>query len=254
MGGAFCFEFRKKRSNDQSPLLHFKRRRSDPSSKHLDPTGRWNISAWHYDRRCEVAMDQQTHSGKFENMLELAIADTVKFRRLQENDSAEFHALVQANIDRLSVWCPWLDEVETIEKTRSYLRRKIDRFKAGDGLPAGLFESGILIGFIALEFIDKMNLTTEIGYWLDARVEGRGLVTAACRKLIDHSFGELKLERVQIRCAVENRRSRSIPERLGFTLEGVLRHRERLGDRTVDLAMYGMLASEWDSRRDRSAI
>jgi ribosomal-protein-serine acetyltransferase len=45
---------------------------------------------------------------------------------------------------------------------------------------------------------------------------------------------------------VDNRRSRSIPERLGFRQEGVLRKAELVGDRYVDHIVYVTLASEWE--------
>lgn len=178
-------------------------------------------------------------------VFKLDITESVQIRSLQERDAEEFFELVQANIYRLSKWCPWLEEVDTIEKTVQYLRGKIERYQTGDGLSCGFFDNGRLVGFIALEYVDKRNLVTEIGYWLDEKVEGRGLVTAACVNLIGYSFEHLRLERVQIRCAVENVRSRAIPEKLGFKIEGILRRSERLRDRTVDLAVYGMLRSEW---------
>jgi ribosomal-protein-serine acetyltransferase len=53
------------------------------------------------------------------------------------------------------------------------------------------------------------------------------------------------LHRVEIQAAVDNRRSRAIPERLGFREEGVRREAERIGERYNDLAVYAMLASEW---------
>ena len=101
---------------------------------------------------------------------------------------------------------------------------------------------------MALEYIDRVNKVTEIGYWLDEHAVGRGLVTNACRRFIDHAFANLNLERVQIRCASENLRSRAIPEKLGFTQEGVLRRCERLHDRIVDLVVYEIRKGEWTLR------
>ena len=70
-------------------------------------------------------------------------------------------------------------------------------------------------------------------------------MTTACRAYVDHAFTRLDVHRVEIRCAVENRRSRAIPERLGFRLEGTLRDAEWLYDHFVDSVVYGMLADEW---------
>ena len=66
-------------------------------------------------------------------------------------------------------------------------------------------------------------------------------MTNCCRTLIQHAFDVWKLNRVTIECATENARSRAIPERLGFKLEGIVRGIEWLQDRYVDHAMYGLL-------------
>ena len=50
---------------------------------------------------------------------------------------------------------------------------------------------------------------------------------------------------MEILCATGNTRSRAIPERLGFTQEGIIRQAERFNDHYNDLVVYGMLASEW---------
>jgi ribosomal-protein-serine acetyltransferase len=63
--------------------------------------------------------------------------------------------------------------------------------------------------------------------------------------LVDYAFNELGLNRLEIRCATENTKSRAIPQRLGFKQEGTIRQAEWLYDHYVDLVVYGILASEW---------
>ena len=86
---------------------------------------------------------------------------------------------------------------------------------------------------------------TSLGYWIGEAYQGRGLVTASCRALITHAFDEARLNRVEIRCAVENRKSRAIPARLGFRQEGLLRDAEWLYDHFVDHVVYATLVKEW---------
>ncbi len=70
-------------------------------------------------------------------------------------------------------------------------------------------------------------------------------MTKACSALSSYAFDELELNRVEIRCATENKRSRAIPEKLRFTQEGIVRKAEWLYDHYVDLVVYGMLAEQW---------
>jgi ribosomal-protein-serine acetyltransferase len=97
--------------------------------------------------------------------------------------------------------------------------------------------------------IDWANRKTSLGYWLAEPHQGRGIVTRGCAALLPYLFDELGLNCVEIGCAVGNARSAAIPERLGFTREGVLRQREWLYDHFVDHVVYSLLAWEWRQRR-----
>lgn len=113
----------------------------------------------------------------------------------------------------------------------------------------GIFYNDSLIGCIGVHSIDWCNHKTSIGYWLDRRYQRKGIMTKACAGLLDYLFGELSLNRIEIRAAVENARSRAIPERLGFTLEGQIREAEWIEDHFVDHVVYGLLKQEWMGKK-----
>lgn len=70
-------------------------------------------------------------------------------------------------------------------------------------------------------------------------------MTKACEAMIRYIFEELCLNRIEIRAALTNLKSRAIPERLGFQMEGKIRQAERINDRFVDHIVYGLLKEDW---------
>jgi ribosomal-protein-serine acetyltransferase len=73
-------------------------------------------------------------------------------------------------------------------------------------------------------------------------------MTRCCAALISYGFVDLGVHRVTIQCGVGNEKSCAIPQRLGFTREGLMREAEWVNDRWVDLVVWGMLAQDWKSR------
>ena len=88
---------------------------------------------------------------------------------------------------------------------------------------------------------------------IDAEQQGRGLMTQCCTVLIDYLFDDLALHRVTIQCGTGNTRSCAIPERLGFTCEGILRQSQWVNDRWVDMVVWSMLEQDWHRTRPRPA-
>lgn len=175
----------------------------------------------------------------------IPIDDELELRILEEWHVKEMHQLINRNRAYLRQWLPWVDYETSVESSRSFVRRSLQRYIENDGFNLGIFFQGQLAGVIGYHSVNWPNRQVEIGYWLGAEFTGQGLMTRACRALIDFAFGKLMLNRVAILCATENARSRAIPERLGFTPEGVLRDGEWLYDHFVDLVVYSVLAREW---------
>lgn len=173
----------------------------------------------------------------------LTISDGCRVRLLREADAAELHGLIEANRDRLSPWFAW-GEGQTFEDTLAFLRGAEVQVARNDGFQAVVVCAGSIAGVVGFPFVDWRRRATRIGYWLDGEHEGRGTMTAAVRALTGHALSAWKLNRVEIRAAAANRRSRAIPERLGFRREGTLRQAELVGDRHLDSVVYSLLASE----------
>lgn len=172
----------------------------------------------------------------------------LELRPLNLRDARALFALVDANRDRLRRWLPWPDANRSVLDSRAYILRVRALARKGVGRAYGLWWRGALVGVAGFVWIDAVNRNAGIGYWLAETAEGRGLMTAAVSALVRHGFRDLGFHRIEIRAGVRNRRSRAVPERLGFRHEGTLRQVERLADRFVDHAVYGMLAGAWRAR------
>jgi ribosomal-protein-serine acetyltransferase len=177
-------------------------------------------------------------------VLRFELAGDCRLRLLEEADAEELYALVEANRDRLARWMPWAAD-QTLDGTLEFIRLTRRQVADNDGLQAAIVRGGRIAGVVGFHRVDWQNRSTSMGYWLDERQEGRGIMTLAVRALVDHALLVWGLNRVEIRAAADNRRSRAIAERLGFREEGVLREAERVGERYLDSVVYGMLASTW---------
>jgi len=168
----------------------------------------------------------------------LDVGDGLAIHRLEPSDAEALQVVIERNRERLMRWMAWA-QGSTVDTTREFITVN------GDGLdPLGLIADGVLVGTIGAR-PEPMRGDAEIGYWIDERIEGRGIVTRACRALIRHLLEDLDLHRVTIRAAPDNARSRAIAERLGFTQEGVLREAGWSSPGYHDLVVYGLLDREW---------
>ncbi len=167
---------------------------------------------------------------------------------LQFEDAQVIFDTVNANREHLRQWLPWVDGSLQLSDTRKFLVDVARKREEAATLAWGLRLEGSFCGIIGLHDISLVNANVQIGYWIAKAFEGRGLMTAACRAVLAVAFDELGMERVEIRCAQFNQRSCAIPERLGFSYEGVMRHAQKLQGGFVDLRLYSLLEGEYRRR------
>jgi len=167
---------------------------------------------------------------------------------LEPRYAADVYALVDRNREHLGRWLSWVDGRRSADDLAQYIKQALYRF-AEDGSPyCGIWHQGTLAGTIDLMGTGGRHRCAEIGYWLDAAHEGKGLVTLACRALVDHAFNGLNVNRVEIRTEPANTRSCAVAQRLGFTEEGTLRQVIKLGTCYTDRTVYAMLRDEWPNQ------
>ena len=140
-----------------------------------------------------------------------------------------------------------MENADGLQFVESFIEYSKNRFANHYDLPLVIYRKNKLIGRIGLYDIDHHNGIANIGYWLGEKFQGKGVMTSCCRFLISHAFETMSINRIEIKCAVENKPSQGIPERLDFTREGTIRQGERHADGFVDLFLYSLLREEWHS-------
>ncbi len=178
-------------------------------------------------------------------MFSYQIDENLKLTLPQLRHAEELKAVVQANLEQLKTWMPWATDDYSIESSRDFIKRNLKEFAETESFSASITLDGKFAGAVGFHNLDLTNKSAHIGYWLAKEVQGKGIMTRCCRVLIDYLFNVLELNRIQINCNIENTKSRAVPERLGFTLEGIHRQVEFLNKRFGDWAVYGMLKQDW---------
>jgi ribosomal-protein-serine acetyltransferase len=173
------------------------------------------------------------------------ISERTVLRPLTEPDHMALYLAVDRNRAHLRRFLPWLDSTRSPADIDAFRARTQKQEREGSGLVRLIEHDEEIGGVVGFNTIDQLNRHTELGYWVDRTLEGKGICRQACEQLIRYAFEDLDLNRIAIAAATENRRSRALAERLGFTLEGVRREAEWLYDRYVDHALYGLLRREW---------
>lgn len=182
-------------------------------------------------------------------MFEHTIDENLALRVFRLDDAEEFFQLTMKNKAYLKKWLGWLDYTRTVEDTKENIRQRLQGMLETGGYPksTAILYKGKIAGTIGFNEINRTSKIGEIGYWLGEEYQGKGIMTKACQAIIHYGFTELKLNRIQIAAASENKKSRALPERLGFTEEGIIRQAEWLYDHYVDHVIYGLLREEWEN-------
>ena len=180
--------------------------------------------------------------------LRIRVDEETGLRLYREEDAEEFLALIDMNRKHLGTFMEWVDGVNHIEDELAFLTARVEEYDTGRGMSFAVVQGGRIVGATGTVMMDRVNDVVEIGYFVAGEHEGRGLMTQAVGAFVDHLFREEGMNRVCVRIMTENARSRALVEGLGLTLEGVHREEYKLRGKYVDMTVYSILRSEWETR------
>ncbi|MFE5591221.1 GNAT family N-acetyltransferase [Streptomyces sp. NPDC056549] len=137
------------------------------------------------------------------------------------------------------------DVVSDLDSARAYLRSYAEKAANDAGRLYGIWSEGTLVGGVLFRTFDVENGTAEAGCWLEPAAAGKGLITRACRVIIDWAIEERGIHRVEWYASTKNLASVAVARRLGMTKEGVVRENYLYRGTRADTEIWAVLAPEW---------
>lgn len=160
----------------------------------------------------------------------------------EERDAPALFALVQAEKTRLSKTLPWPPLIVRVEDELANIRHNRINYASGRSAVYVLRWEGAIAGIVGFNTINGAE--AEIGYWLAAEFEGRGVMTEAVRALMAWYRDTGRLDTFILRCGVGNLASNRVAQRLGFDFHYRQPRGEKIGDSYVDHNVYRWRAKD----------
>ncbi|MFJ9642406.1 GNAT family N-acetyltransferase [Streptomyces sp. NPDC004244] len=178
-------------------------------------------------------------------MFSTALADDAHLFPLEPWHAEEFLAHMDRGREYIGEHIVLADVVTDPESARGFLATYAQKAAADSGRVYGIRVGGTLVGGVLFRTFDARSGTCEVGCWLEPAAAGRGLVTKACRILLDWAFHERGMHRAEWYASAANEKSLAVAERLGMTREGVLRQNHPHRGIRQDTEVWAVLAHEW---------
>ena len=190
----------------------------------------------------------------------------VLLRPYRRRDGAAWSRVRRLNESWLAPWepappGPWYD-LNSPTAFR-YVLRELRRTAAdGTAMPFAVClrdpVSGTdqLVGQVSVgSIVRRAFCSGYVGYWVDSRVAGRGVIPTALALVVDHAFGSGGMHRIEVNIRPENAPSRRVVEKLGFReesfhqrylhIDGAWRDHIGYALTTEDVAADGGLLARW---------
>ncbi len=175
----------------------------------------------------------------------LKVDESISLHLPESNMAQELFNLIDQQRVYLSKWLIWVERTNSIIDSQSFLKEAGIFNRGGQRLTTFIKYNKKMVGSVAFVKLDKVNKNGELGYWISENMQGNGIITKSCEKLIEYGFKHLDLNRIVIKMDAQNNKSKAIPTRMEFTYEGTLRQDRFKNDLFRDTDLYSLLKKEW---------
>ena len=169
--------------------------------------------------------------------VKLSLLDLSNYKQL-------IHIAQQPNLVQYSP-----SKIDTPQDLKDYVQTAVDNYYHKTAIPFIVFDKkkNAYAGSTRFGFINWQNKVMHIGWtWIGNEFQGTGLNIQMKFLMLQFAFETMEFDKVEFRVDERNIRSRKAVEKLGATLEGILRKDTLLMDGFKrSSCCYGILKEEW---------
>ncbi|UQS87213.1 GNAT family N-acetyltransferase [Nicoliella spurrieriana] len=133
------------------------------------------------------------------------------------------YTVIDQDRESLARYLPWADAMNSVQDELNFIEFARHQFADRKLFLFVITDNRQPVGMIDLHNVNFDSHSAEVGYWLASSSQGKGIMTNALKQMIINIQPELQLHKITVVADVDNIASRSIPQRLGFTHEAVLK-------------------------------
>jgi len=178
-------------------------------------------------------------------MVSILINEDILLRTYVPDDSLSLFEAINRNRAHLRPWLLWVDATTKQEHSLHFIEHSLIQLNNQEGIALGIFHNREVIGGVGMIEWNHRLKKAQVGYWIDKRYEGKGILSLCIERFLDFLFTKLDLNKIEIQFVVSNKRSAAIAEKLNARIEGVLRDSYIVNGRYEDLVVTGILKKDW---------
>jgi ribosomal-protein-serine acetyltransferase len=178
-------------------------------------------------------------------MVSIQVSEDLILRTYTRDDASVLFGAIDQNRAHLRPWLKWVDATTKEDDSLAFIEQSLHEQEQQRGLALGIFQGERLIGGLGMMNWNRDLNKAEIGYWVSADQQGKGIISNCLKAFIDFLFERIQLHKVEIHFVATNKRSSAVAERMQAKIEGVLRDSYIANGAYKDLVITGILRADW---------
>jgi len=177
-------------------------------------------------------------------LVSINIDDNLLLRSYEVGDAQELFDVVNDSRKHLHPWLEWVVKTTKPEHSLQFIQQSQHKTYEQEALDLAIVYDNKIIGGLGMHHWEQDTKRAQIGYWISAAHEGKGVMKKCLSGFVGFLFDKIALNKIEIHFVRTNERSAKIAERLGFKIEGIIRQSIMRNGMPEDVVVAGLLKNE----------